>query len=98
MRFANPNVTRYAKQELSKSYEISEKEKKKYYNKRIMQIEHGRFTPLVMSTTNGMSRDCRDFYVRLPEMISEKRDIKYSTIATWIRSTDKVIWFVLPWR
>ena len=62
-----------------------------------MQIEHGRFTPLVMSTTNGMSGDCRNFYVRLPE-ISEKRDIKYSTIAAWIRSTDKVIWFVLPWR
>ena len=40
-----------------------------------MQIEHGSFTPLVMSVTGGMSRECRKFYVRLSEMISEKRDV-----------------------
>ena len=50
-----------------------------------MQIEHGSFTPLVMLATDGMSRECRKFYVRLLEMISEKRDCNYSTTATWIR-------------
>lgn len=45
------------KLKLSKSYEINEKEKNKYYNERIVQIEHGSFTPLVMSTTAGMSRE-----------------------------------------
>ena len=85
VRVFNPNATRYAKLELSKSYEINEKEKKKYYNERIMQIEHGSFTPLVMSATGGMSRECRKFYVCLSEMISEKRDVNYSTIVTWIR-------------
>ena len=83
MRVFNPNATRYAKLELSKSYEINKKEKKKYYNERIMQIEHGSFTPLVISATGAMSRECRNFYVRLSKMISEKRDD--STIATWIR-------------
>ena len=85
VRVFNPNTTRYTKLELSKSYEINEKEKKKYYNERIMQTEHGSFTLLVMSATGGMSRECRKFYVRLSEMISEKRDVSYRTIATWIK-------------
>ena len=50
-----------------------------------MEIEHDSFTPLVMSETGGMSRESRKFYVRLSQMISEKRDVNYSTIATWIR-------------
>ena len=85
VRVFNPNATRYAKLKLSKSYEIYEKEKKKYYNQHIMQIEQGSFTPLVMLATDGMSRGCRKFFIRLSEMISEKHDVNYSTIATWIR-------------
>ena len=50
-----------------------------------MQTGHGSLTPLVMSATGGMKRDCRKFYARLSEMINEKRDVNYSTIATWIR-------------
>ena len=67
----NPNAARYAKLELSKSYEINEKEKTKYYNERITQIEHGSFTPLVTSARSGMNRECRKFYVCLSEVISE---------------------------
>ena len=85
MSFFNPNATRYAKLALSKSYEINEKEKKKYYNERIMQIEYGSFTPHVMPTTGEMGRKCRKFSAGLSEMINEKRDLIYSTIATCIR-------------
>ena len=49
VRVFNTNATRCVKLELSKTYEINEKEKKKYYYERIMQTEHGSFTPLVMS-------------------------------------------------
>ena len=45
---------RYVNQELCKSYEVNEKEKKKQYNERILQVEHGAFTPLVMSATGDM--------------------------------------------
>ena len=56
MRVFNSNATRYAKLELSKSHEINEKEKKKYYSERIMHIEHGSFPPLVMSAIGGLSQ------------------------------------------
>ena len=57
MAFLNPNARRYAKQELSKTYQLNEKGKKRLYNERIMQVEHGTFTPLVMSATGGMGRE-----------------------------------------
>ena len=54
VRVFNPNARRYAKQEHSKTYQLNEKEKERLYNERIMQVEHGTFTPLVMSATGGM--------------------------------------------
>ena len=85
VRVFNPNARRYAKQELSKTYQLNEKEKKRLYKERIMQVERGTFTPLVMSATGGMGRESLKFYLRLSELISEKRDSSYSIVTTWIR-------------
>ena len=71
--------------ELSKAYEINEKEKKKRYNERSLQVEHGSFTLLVMSATEGMSRECKKFYSRLAEMICKRRKANYNVAITWIR-------------
>ena len=81
----NPNARRYAKQELLKTYQLNEKEKKRLCNERIMQVEHGTFTPPVMSGTGGIGRELSTFYSRLSELISEKRESSYSIVATWIR-------------
>ena len=71
--------------QLSQAYEINEKEQKKTYNERILQIEHGSFTPLVMSVAGGMSRECKKFYSRLAEMICKKRKTNYNVTITLIR-------------
>ena len=68
-----------------KHNEVIEREMKKLYNKRKLQIEHGSFTPLVMSATGGMGRKCKKFYVRLAEMISYKRGTSYIVIASLVR-------------
>ena len=85
MRVFNPTAKRYVNQKISKTYEVIEREKKKLYNKRKLQIEHGSFMPLVMSATGGMGRKCKKFYVRLAEMISYKRGTSYIVIASWVR-------------
>ena len=85
VRVFNPNARRYAKQELSKTYQLNEKEKKRLYNERIMQVEHGTFTPLVMCATGGIGRESSKFYSWLSELISEKRESSYNIVATWIR-------------
>ena len=84
-RVFNPNAKRYTNIELSKAYEINEKEKNKKYNERILQVEHGSFTPLVMWATGGMSRESKKSYSRLVEMICKKRKINYNVTITWIR-------------
>ena len=85
VRVFNPTARRYINQKLSKTYEINEKEKKKHYNERVLQVEHGSFTPLVMSATGGMGRECRKFYARLAENLSEKRKQNHSLTASWLR-------------
>ena len=85
VRVFSPNARRYAKQEPSKTCQINEKEKKRFYNERIMQVERDTFTPLVMSVTRGMGRESSKFYSRISELISEKRESSCSIVATWIR-------------
>ena len=81
----NPNARRYAKQELSKTYQLNEKEKKRLYKERIIHVEYGTFTPLMMSTSGELGRESSKFYSRLSELISEKTESSYSIVATWIR-------------
>ena len=85
VRVFNTNAKRYANMELSKAYEINEKKKKKTYNERVIQVEHGRFTALVMSATGGMSHECKEFYSHLAEMICEKRKTNCNVGIAWIR-------------
>ena len=84
-RVFNPNVKQYANIELFKAYEINKKEKEKKHNERILQVEHGSFTPLVMLATGGMSHECKKFYLRLAEMICKKRKTNYNATIKWIR-------------
>ena len=59
------------------------KKRKKQYNDRILQVEHGSFTPLVMSANGGMARECQIFC--LAELIAEKEKQRYSVISSWAK-------------
>ena len=85
VRVFNQITKRYTSIELSKAYEINEKEKKKTYNEHILQVEHGSFTPLIMSATGGMSRERKKFSLRLAEIICKKRKTNYNVKPIWIR-------------
>ena len=43
-------------------------------NQRILQIEHGTFTPLVFSIYGSVGRECSKFYSRLADLISVKKN------------------------
>ena len=70
-----PMTQRYESQELSKAYGINEREKKRQYNKRILEVEHSSFTPLVMRALGGMGRTIKR---------KEIRKERYSVIKNWI--------------
>ena len=61
---------------------MNEQEKNRDYNEIILQIDHGTFTLLVFSINGSMGRECRKFYSRLAQMISEKQRISSKWIQT----------------
>ena len=61
------------------------RKKKRMYNHRVIQIEHGQFTPLVFSTTGGMAKECSCFLKKLSEKLSHKTNQKYSDTVNFVR-------------
>ena len=64
----------------------NENDKKRHYNRRILDVEHGAFTPLVFSTTGGMGPECERFHKEVAKRLSEKRSEPYSQTMSYIRS------------
>ena len=67
-------------------FKEQEKEKKRKYQQRVLDVEMGSFTPLVFGTSGGMGADCNCFLKRLLEKISEKNEESYYITVTWIRT------------
>jgi hypothetical protein len=86
VRVFDPNARSYRAQTLSQAYISKEKEKKRKYNERVLQIENGTFTPLVFSIHDGMGPECQTFYKRLSSLIATKRNEKYASVSSWIRT------------
>ena len=62
-----------------------EQEKKRSYNHRIMNVEHGTFTPLVFSLTGGEGPETSMFHKHISQLISTKTEHKYEKVMTLIR-------------
>ena len=86
IRVFNLHAQRYRCLELKRCFERNEKEKKRQYNERVLQIENGTFTPLVFATNGAMSRECQAFYKRMAEMVAEKRKVHMSVATSVIRT------------
>ena len=50
------------------------------YTRRVLDIEHGSFTPLVFTSTGGGGPECLRFHSRLAELIADKKGEHYSRI------------------
>ena len=86
IRVFNPLAKCYRKNSLAKIHEKHEKEKKIKYAKRVIEVEHGSFTPLVFSCFGGMSRECGAFFKHLAEKLAEKRNITTSEATCFLRT------------
>ena len=84
VRVFNPFAPSHANQTIQSSYRKNE-EKRRQYEKRITDIEHGSFTPLVMSATGGLGTSAGVFYKRLAPMISQKHSSPYCETMKMIR-------------
>ena len=85
IRVFNPLAKRHVSQDLEKCFNSNEREKKRCYNQRVLEVEHGSFTPLVFAATGGMGRECSKFIARLADMIATKQGKPYGQVMTWMR-------------
>ena len=66
LRVFDPNAFRYLNKSLQQCHVINEQENKRAHNERVLQIEHGLFTPLFFSIYGSMGRKCRTFFQDYP--------------------------------
>ena len=70
---------------LPQCYRQNELQKKRAYDQRVREIEHGSFSPLVFSTTGGMGTTATTVYKRIASMIASKHNKTYSKTIHWLR-------------
>ena len=86
LRVCHPNADSHKELSPTQIYKLHEDEKKRKYASRIIEVENGIFTPLVFTTTGGMSQECQRYHSKLAELISSKKQEDYATTITWIRT------------
>ena len=86
VRVFNPFAQRYKCQKLASTFLSNEKEKKRAYNQRVINIEHGSFTPLVFTPYEGAGREAERCLSELAALIAHKRDLQYGMVTNWLRT------------
>ena len=84
VRVFYPNAPSYRNLQLGSVYRRHE-EKKRSYEDRVREVEHGSFTPLVFSTSGGMGTLATTAYKRLTSLISCKKNQPYNKVMAWLR-------------
>ena len=85
VRVTNTNASSQVALPIEKIYKKHENEKKTKYNDRVLNNEHGSFTPLVFSINGGMSKECIKFHKHLADKIATKTNQRYEDVIAWIR-------------
>ena len=62
-----------------------ENDKKRKYNARIMEVDHGTFTPIILTIKGVMGHECRVFHKTLSQKLAEKTGERYSEVTRMIR-------------
>ena len=85
VRVFNPHAPSCSNSSLASTYRRHEKEKRRAYQQRILEVEHGSFTPLAFSATGGMGPAATVTYRRIASLLAEKRAQPYSRTIGWLR-------------
>ena len=85
VRVFNPVAQTYQNTSLAQCFHRNEREKRRTYEERIREIEHGNLSPLVFSTSGNMGPTATTVYKRLAAMIADKTNKPYSKTIHWMR-------------
>ena len=85
VRVFNPYAPSNNKSTAAACYRKHEMEKRRKYERRVLDVEHGSFTPLVFSTSGGWGPSATVTFRRLVSLISNKVSQSYSATLGFIR-------------
>jgi len=85
VRVFNPLAKSYRSKAVDSTYRQLEQLKRRAYDQRIREIEHGTFTPLIFSAMGGLGKASQVTYKRLACLLSEKWGSHYSQVIRWLR-------------
>ena len=85
VRVFSPFAQSHRNTPLAQCYRRNEMEKRRQYDERVREIEHGSFSPLVFTTSGGMGTTATTVYKRIAAMVAEKHSKPYSRAMHWIR-------------
>ena len=88
VRVCRPNAVSNWNLEPQQIYRIHENKKKRLYSERLLDFEHGTFTPLPFTTTGGMGKECLKYHSRLAQLIAIKKGEQCAKTISWIRSSN----------
>ena len=86
VRVFNPFAQKHNNQSLAASFNVHEREKKRKYNARVVEVENGSFTPLVFTPYGGCSRETNTFLSKLSEKLANKHSYEESDAMSWLRT------------
>ena len=86
VRVFHPNSASYINTSPQQLYIRHEKEKKRMYNDRVLQVEKGSFSPPIFPTTGGMGPESTRYHKKLAEHIAVKRGEEYSHVVSHVRT------------
>ena len=71
-RIFNPFALKHRRQNLAKAFKSNEAEKKRSYNQRIIEVEYGTFTPLVLSANGRMRARMSTYCINVSRQVRNK--------------------------
>jgi hypothetical protein len=85
VRVFYPHAASYVPKSVASLCQTMEARKKREYNDRVVQVEHGSFTPLVFASTGGMGEETSAALKRLASRLAEVRNEPYSSVMGLLR-------------
>ena len=84
IKVVSPFARSYARLKTAQLFKQSEGAKIREYRERILNVEHGDFTPLVFTCTGGIAPQSHFVLKKLAERLSEKQNISESVVSGWL--------------
>ena len=80
----NPLAPSNRRLPLPQCFRSHEREKRRAYEQRVREVEHGSFTSLVFAATGGMGKAATLTYGRIASLIATKRAQPYCQVIGWL--------------